>query len=50
MLKIPEKLMPYVDFEEGKIMAVNLPYELKKDFETLEKAFETMKQDKLAEY
>ena len=50
MLRIPDKLLPYVDFEEGEIVAVNLPDELKEDFETLEKAYETMKQDKLADY
>lgn len=50
MLKIPDKLLPYVDFEEGKIMAVNLPDELKEDFEALKKAYKTMKEDKLTDY
>lgn len=50
MLKIPDKLLPYVDFEEGKIMAVNLPDKLKEDFEALEKAHKTIKEDNLADY
>ena len=50
MLKIPDKLLPYVDFEEGKIIAVNLPDELKEDFEALKKVYKTMKEDKLSEY
>ena len=50
MLKIPDKLIPYVDFEEGELLAVKLPEEFKKDFEALEKAYKSTKEDKLADY
>ena len=50
MLRIPEKLLPYVRYEEKKIIAVNLPDELKEDFKALEMIYESMKKDRLTEY
>lgn len=51
MLKIPEKLKDYVSFEEGKIKAVDLPPELKQDFEQFkELAEKTLFSNDLAEY
>lgn len=50
MIRIPEKLLPYVDFEEGKIIAVGLPEELTDDFEVLKVKYESMKKDELTEY
>ena len=50
MLKIPENLLPYVDFEEGKIIAVNLPNELKEAFKNLEKDYEAAKKEKFTDY
>lgn len=50
MIRIPDKLLPYVDFDEGEILPVNLPDDLKDDFEALKKAYKTMKEDKLTEY
>ena len=50
MIRIPEKLIEYVDFEEGKIIANNLPKELEDDFEKLKKQYDVMKNDELAEY
>lgn len=49
-MRVPAKLAPYVDFEEGKIIARDLPKELEKDFEELKKQFETMKAEELTEY
>lgn len=50
MIVIPEKLMPYVDFEEGEILAVNLPEELKDDFEALKKAYKASKDAELTDF
>lgn len=50
MLRIPDKLLPYVDFDDGKIIPVNLPDDLKGDFAALKAVYETMKGEKLTEY
>lgn len=50
MLRVPEKLLPYVDFEEGKIIAVDLPKYLESDFEALKKVYEEIKLDKYTDY
>ena len=50
MIKVPEKLIRYVDFEEGKIISVDLPEELKAEFEKFkEKALKAMREE-LADY
>lgn len=43
MIRVPAKLAPYVDFEEGKIIARDLPEALKSDFEELKKLYESTK-------
>lgn len=50
MLKIPENLLPYVDFEEGNIIAVNLPNELEEAFDNLKKDYEAAKKDEFTDY
>ena len=50
MIKIPENLIQYVDFEEGKIVSINLPKELEDDFNRLKELFNSMKNDELTEY
>lgn len=50
MLKVPQKLLPYVDFEDGEIYAENLPDSLKKEFERLKEEYEKRKNENLAEY
>lgn len=42
MIKVPEELKDYVDFTEGKIIAVNLPDELQKDFELFKYKYEEL--------
>ena len=46
----PYNLLPYVDFEEGKIIAVNLPDNLKDEFEKLKKIYKELEQDRLTDY
>lgn len=50
MIRIPEKLAPYVDFEEGEIISVNLPADLREEFEVLKKAFEKMQAAEFTDY
>lgn len=50
MILIPKKLVPYVDFEEGKIISKDLPSELEEDFKKLEKTYEAMKKEELTDY
>lgn len=50
MLKVPQKLLPYVDFEDGKIYAENLPDSLKEDFEELKKTYEKLQHENLTDY
>lgn len=50
MFRIQEELIQYVDFEEGKIVANNLPEELEDAFEKLKKQYESMKNEDLKEY
>ena len=51
MIRIPEKLVPYVYFEEKTIVARNLPNELEKEFKNLKRIFDlTMNENDFAEY
>lgn len=50
MIRIPENLAPYVDFEENTLVAsADMPQELNKDFEKLKADYETAKADQLTE-
>ena len=50
MIRVPEKISPYVDFDNGKIIAINLPKELEEDFEKFKKVFEELKNDLLTDW
>lgn len=50
MLKIPENIAPYVDFDDGVLIAVDLPPELASDFERFKRQYEELKADPLADY
>lgn len=52
MFRVPSKLAPYVEFDNGKmIISKDLPKELEKDVKELEKAYKsTHKKNDLAEY
>lgn len=51
MIKVPEKLVPYIDFEENIVIARDLPPELKKEFENFKKFYESLKnQDDFSDY
>ena len=50
MLKVPQKLLPYVDFEDGEICAENLPESLKKDFDELKEKYTKMQSERLTDY
>lgn len=50
MIKIPAALEPYVDFDEGTMIARDLPRELVPDFEQLKKLYEKTKDDELTDY
>lgn len=45
MIRIPKKLNKYVEFEEGKIIAVDLPPELEEEFEKFKKTYERLKKE-----
>ena len=50
MIRIPENLAPYVDFEENTLVAsTDMPPELSKDFEKLKADYEAAKSDPLTE-
>ncbi len=52
MFRVPSKLTPYVDFDNGKlIISEDLPKELEKDVEDLEKVYKAIhKKNDLTEY
>ena len=52
MLRVPSKLAPYVEFNNGKMMiSKDLPKELEKEAKELEKVYKsTHKKNDLAEY
>lgn len=50
MLKVPQKLLPYVDFEDGEIYTENLPDSLKEDFEELKEKYKKMQSEGLTDY
>ena len=50
MIKVPEILIPYVNFDDGEIVAVDLPSELIPDFEKFKKQYEILKSEPLTDY
>lgn len=52
MLRVPDKLYPYVDFDHGKlIISKDLPKELEKEAKEFEKLYKsTHKEGDLTEY
>lgn len=52
MLRVPSKLAPYVEFDNGKlIISKDLPKELEEDVKELEKAYKSIhKKNDLTEY
>lgn len=50
MIRVPKKLVQYVDFEEGEIIATDLPPELEEDFLNFKKIYEETKKDKYTDY
>lgn len=52
MFRVPSKLDPYVDFDNGKlIISKDIPKEFDKDVKELEKAYKSIhKKNDLAEY
>lgn len=52
MFRVPSKLAPYVDFDNGSlIISENLPKELEEDVKELDKAYKAIhKKNDLAEY
>ena len=52
MFRVSEKLAPYIDFDNGKlIVSENLPKELEKDMKEVEKAYKAIhKKGDLTEY
>ena len=52
MFRVPSKLAPYIDFDNGKmIISEDTPKELEKDVKELEKAYKAIhKKNDLAEY
>ena len=50
VLKVPDRLIQYVDFEEGEILSVNLPDELKDDFEEFKACAQKSMGEELADY
>lgn len=51
MIRIPKELQPYIDYEDGKMIAVDLPDKLKPEFEKLKNKIEELeKEDPLAEF
>ena len=45
MIKVPEKLLPYIDFDDGEIISKDLPSDLKKEFEEFKESIETLKKE-----
>ena len=45
MIRVPKKLQEYVDWEEGEMISVNLPDELKDDFEKFKSEYEKLKKE-----
>lgn len=43
MIRVPEKLLPYVSIEDGEVKEYNLPEELKKDFELFEAKYKELR-------
>ena len=52
MFRVPSKLIPYVDFDNGKlIISKDIPKELDEDVKELEKAYKAIHKNKdLSEY
>ncbi len=45
MIRVPENLIPYVTFENNKIKAINLPNELRNEFEKFKEIYEKSKKE-----
>ncbi len=50
MINVPAALEPYVDFDDGKMIASDMPRELVPEFEKLQKLYEKTKDDELTDY
>jgi len=45
MIRIPKELQPYIDCEDGKMIAVDMPEKLKPEFENLKKEIEKVEKE-----
>lgn len=43
MIRIPDELQPYIDFDDGKVIARDLPDELEEDFKDFQKMYQDLK-------
>lgn len=50
MIKVPNELAEYVDFERGKVVAVDLPDKLRREFEKFKKSVEVSTKEDLTDY
>lgn len=50
MIIFPKKLIPYIDFEDEELIAVDLPDELQDEFYKFKRKYEELKSDKHTEY
>lgn len=45
MIRVPQELQPYISWKDGKMIPVNLPDELKDDFEKFKKEHEKLQKE-----
>ena len=45
MIKVPKELQPYIDWKDGKMVAINLPEKLKSNFEKFKSEHERLKKE-----
>lgn len=45
MIMVPKELQPYIDYEDGKMIAVNMPEKLKPEFENFKKEIEKFEEE-----
>lgn len=43
MIRVPENLLPYVDYDDGEIVSKDLPPELEEDFKKFKESIEKLK-------
>lgn len=43
MIRIPDELQPYIDFDDGNVIARDLPDELEEDFKDFQKMYQDLK-------